>query len=76
MDKFLEYVEKHQNDFVERLRKAVAIPSVSGDPSYRPDVFRMADFLVDELKALGANVETRDLGKQNWHENDPRLWSL
>ncbi|KAG1183431.1 hypothetical protein G6F35_015348 [Rhizopus arrhizus] len=27
----------------------------------------MADFLVDELKALGANVETRDLGKQNWH---------
>ncbi|KAG0872739.1 hypothetical protein G6F16_004980 [Rhizopus arrhizus] len=67
MDKFLEYVEKHQNDFVERLRKAVAIPSVSGDPSYRPDVFRMADFLVDELKALGANVETRDLGKQNWH---------
>lgn len=26
MDKFLEYVEKHQNDFVERLRKAVAIP--------------------------------------------------
>lgn len=41
--------------------------SVSGDPSYRPDVFRMADFLVDELKALGANVETRDLGKQNWH---------
>jgi acetylornithine deacetylase/succinyl-diaminopimelate desuccinylase-like protein len=27
----------------------------------------MADFLVDELKALGANVETRDLGKQDWH---------
>lgn len=26
MDQFLEYVDKHQNDFVERLRKAVAIP--------------------------------------------------
>ena len=26
MEKFLDYVEKHQNDFVERLRKAVAIP--------------------------------------------------
>ncbi|RCH82333.1 hypothetical protein CU098_003723 [Rhizopus stolonifer] len=67
MEQFLEYVNKHQNDFVERLRKAVAIPSVSGDPAHRPDVFRMSEFLVDELKALGAQVETRDLGKQNWH---------
>ncbi|CAO3607337.1 unnamed protein product [Mucor fragilis] len=67
MDQFLEYVDKHQNDFVERLRKAVAIPSVSGDPAHRPDVFRMSEFLVEELKALGASVETRDLGKQDWH---------
>ena len=41
--------------------------SVSGDPAHRPDVFKMADFLVAELKALGAVVETRDLGKQDWH---------
>lgn len=27
----------------------------------------MSEFLVDELKALGASVETRDLGKQDWH---------
>lgn len=27
----------------------------------------MADFLVQELKNLGADVETRDLGKQDWH---------
>ncbi|KAI8089204.1 uncharacterized protein BX664DRAFT_332416 [Halteromyces radiatus] len=64
---FMDYVEKHQNDFVERLRKAVAIPSVSGDPNHRPDVFRMGEFLVNELKALGASVETRDLGKQDFH---------
>ncbi|CAO3589661.1 unnamed protein product [Absidia cylindrospora] len=64
---FMEYVEKHQNDFVERLRKAVAIPSVSGDPNHCPDVFRMSEFLVEELKALGASVETRDLGKQDFH---------
>lgn len=41
--------------------------SVSGDPAHRPDVFRMSEFLVEELKALGASVETRDLGKQDWH---------
>ncbi|KAI8090397.1 hypothetical protein BDF21DRAFT_411171 [Thamnidium elegans] len=67
MDQYLEYVDKHQNDFVERLRKAVAIPSVSGDPAHRPDVFKMAEWLVEELKSLGAEVETRDLGKQDWH---------
>jgi Cys-Gly metallodipeptidase DUG1 len=27
----------------------------------------MADWLIDELKSLGAEVETRDLGKQDWH---------
>lgn len=26
VEEFMDYVEKHQNDFVERLRKAVAIP--------------------------------------------------
>jgi Cys-Gly metallodipeptidase DUG1 len=27
----------------------------------------MGEFLVNELKALGASVETRDLGKQDFH---------
>ncbi|ORY97820.1 hypothetical protein BCR43DRAFT_490417 [Syncephalastrum racemosum] len=68
VQQFLDYVEKNQDSFVDRLRKAVAIPSVSGDPSHRQDVFRMAEFLQGELKALGAdNVETRDPGEQDFH---------
>ncbi|KAI8138613.1 hypothetical protein BJV82DRAFT_545569 [Fennellomyces sp. T-0311] len=68
VDQFLQYVEQHQNDFVERLRKAVAIPSVSADPDRRQDVFRMAEFLIEELKAVGAiNVETRDPGTQDFN---------
>ncbi|KAJ8656889.1 hypothetical protein O0I10_007486 [Lichtheimia ornata] len=67
-DQFLEYVEKHQEAFIERLRKAVAIPSVSSDPGHRQDVFRMAEFLQNELKALGAdNIETRDPGMQDFN---------
>ncbi|KAI9318932.1 hypothetical protein BX666DRAFT_1921220 [Dichotomocladium elegans] len=67
-DQFLEYVESNQESFIERLRKAVAIPSVSSDPARRQDVFRMADFLVDELEALGAvNIVRRDPGLQNFH---------
>ena len=41
---------------------------MSSDPSRRQDVFRMSEFLIDELKALGAiNVETRDPGQQDFH---------
>ncbi|GMF48456.1 unnamed protein product [[Candida] boidinii] len=51
--------------FIERLTKAVAIPSVSGDESLRPKVVEMAHFLVSELKELGADdVRLRDLGIQ------------
>lgn len=28
----LKYIDDHQEDFIERLAKAVAIPSISGDP--------------------------------------------
>ncbi|KAI7872777.1 hypothetical protein BDF14DRAFT_1748567 [Spinellus fusiger] len=62
VDKFIDYVEQHQNDFVERLRKAVAIPSVSSDADRRKDVFAMGDFLVKELEKLGASVEIRNPG--------------
>jgi len=55
--------------FIERLRKAVAIPSVSADDERRPDVVRMGEFLEAELTALGAEVEKRPLGKQPGKED-------
>lgn len=61
---FLKYVDEHQEDFIDRLGKAVAIPSVSGDPAHRKDVFAMADYLASELRSLGASIELRPLGKQ------------
>ncbi|KAI9322111.1 hypothetical protein BX666DRAFT_1891750 [Dichotomocladium elegans] len=73
-EQFLDYVEKHQDAFIERLRRAVAIPSVSGDPAYREDVIRMADFLVEELTRLGATaIEKRELGIQNFQGATLRL---
>ncbi|KAG8948396.1 hypothetical protein FRC04_009766 [Tulasnella sp. 424] len=62
--KFYEYVDQHKSDFIDRLSKAVAIPSVSGDASYREHVFEMSKFVVRELEALGVKVRTVDLGKQ------------
>jgi Cys-Gly metallodipeptidase DUG1 len=64
LDGFFKQVDSSADHFIERLRQAVAIPSISSDAARRPDVVRMGHFLADELKALGAEVELRPLGKQ------------
>ena len=64
LDGYFKQVESMSHHFIEKLRKAVAIPSISGDVERRPDVVRMANLLADELSALGAEVQKRPLGKQ------------
>lgn len=64
LDSFFSQVDSLSEAFIQRLRAAVAIPSVSSDAARRPDVVRMAHFLESELKTLGAHVELRPLGKQ------------
>jgi len=64
LDGFFKQVDLMTDYFIERLRKAVAIPSVSSEDHRRPEVVRMGEFLADELTALGAQVEKRPLGKQ------------
>ncbi|EJD05311.1 CNDP dipeptidase [Fomitiporia mediterranea MF3/22] len=61
---FLGYVDANAEKFIKRLADAVAIPSVSADASYRPHVFRMAEFLANELKSVGCEVKAVPLGKQ------------
>ncbi|KAH8879320.1 Cys-Gly metallodipeptidase dug1 [Thozetella sp. PMI_491] len=67
LDGYFKQVDDMSDHFIERLRKAVAIPSVSAEAARRPDVVRMGHFLADELKALGATVELRELGPQPGH---------
>ncbi|KAI9818652.1 MAG: hypothetical protein M1826_001333 [Phylliscum demangeonii] len=69
LDVFLKQVDTLSEKFIDRLRKAVAIPSVSADEERRPDVFRMGDFLAAELQAVGAEVEKRALGRQPHKEH-------
>jgi Cys-Gly metallodipeptidase DUG1 len=59
--------EDGHTDCPPGLANAVAIPSVSADPELRPKVVEMGKFLEKELKALGATVELRELGKQPDH---------
>lgn len=69
LDGFFAQVDTLADSFIERLRKAVAIPSISAEDARRPDVVRMGHWLADELKGLGAEVELRPLGKQPHKEH-------
>ncbi|RDX44571.1 CNDP dipeptidase [Lentinus brumalis] len=62
-NQFLKFVDDNAETFIKRLGEAVAIPSVSGDSSYRPDVFRMSTWLDGQLKSLGVTTKLVDLGK-------------
>lgn len=67
-------IEELKPQFVERLAKAIAIPSVSSDETLRPKVVEMADFLVLELKALDfVDVELKELGTQPPPVADPTI---
>jgi len=67
-------VDSLKKPFIDRLATAVAIPSVSADASYRPQVHKMGEWLASELEALSvksyliqyiaySRVEKRPLGK-------------
>src|SRR5690606_32252546 len=64
VDDYFKQVDDSTDHFIDRLRRAVAMPSISADEARRPDVVRMGEWLADELKALGAEVELRPLGEQ------------
>ena len=44
---------------LERLLALLRIPSISTDPAYKPDCARAADWLVEDLKALGFEASSR-----------------
>ena len=69
LEGYFKQVDTLSDHFIARLRKAVAIPSISADEERRPDVVRMGEFLASELAALGAEVQKRPLGKQPGKEH-------
>ncbi|CAG8633289.1 1506_t:CDS:10 [Ambispora leptoticha] len=73
LEKFYNHIDQNQDLYVQRLREAVAIPSVSGDASYRNDVFRMGDWLIGIFEELGINYKAEDIGT---HELDGQTLKL
>ncbi|KAJ7035877.1 glutamate carboxypeptidase, partial [Mycena alexandri] len=58
----LSWVDANTDAFISRLSHAVAIPSISGDPAYRPRVQEMSDWLNAELNKVGVETKQVDLG--------------
>ncbi|KAJ6477953.1 CNDP dipeptidase [Mycena vulgaris] len=58
----LSYIDAHTSDFIARLGEAVAIPSISGDPAFRPHVHKMSGWLAGQLRAVGVTLKQVPLG--------------
>ncbi|MCS7305288.1 MAG: dipeptidase [Thermoguttaceae bacterium] len=52
-----DYLAAHATDFVERWAQWLRIPSISADSAYWGDLERAADWLLEQLQALGLSVE-------------------
>jgi acetylornithine deacetylase/succinyl-diaminopimelate desuccinylase-like protein len=55
MDRVLAYIDAARTRFVDELKEWVRIPSVSSDTRRKADVERNADWLLEKLRALGAD---------------------
>ncbi len=49
----LQYAQQHHNRFLAELKDFLAIPSVSTAPEHRADMERAAQWVADQLRALG-----------------------
>ncbi|NXP30871.1 CNDP1 dipeptidase, partial [Leiothrix lutea] len=57
-----QYIDAHQNDFIQDLKEWVAVESDSIQPHLREEVIRMMALAADRLAALGATVNLVNLG--------------
>src|SRR5262245_40584537 len=53
MDALTRYLEDHREQFLERLKAVLRIPSVSAQPSHRDDVKRCAQHVAELMKSIG-----------------------
>ncbi|KAI0249777.1 CNDP dipeptidase [Lactifluus subvellereus] len=59
---FHTFIDANKDRFIQRLARAVEIPSVSGDPAHRDDVVHMSSSLEAQLRQYGVETKAVDLG--------------
>ncbi|XP_076758935.1 cytosolic non-specific dipeptidase 2 [Xylocopa sonorina] len=58
------YIDSHKTEYINTLREAVAIKSVSAWPDKREEIIKMMKWAETKLKNLGVTTELADVGKQ------------
>lgn len=58
------YIDDHAQDYINNLKEAIAIKSVSAWPDHRNEVVKMMKWAEVKLKSLEATTELVDIGKQ------------
>jgi len=53
MRNVIDFIRLQKRDYVEELKTLLAIPSISGQPEYAPEVKRCADWCAAEMKRIG-----------------------
>lgn len=64
MISLVSFVDKNKLRYIDVLKTAVAIQSVSTWPEKREEVEHMVRWTEDKLKELGAETKLTDIGKQ------------
>ncbi|KAH8340118.1 hypothetical protein KR067_009860, partial [Drosophila pandora] len=58
------FVDNKKDDYIDALKTACGIQSVSAWPDKRGEIDQMVDWTAEKLKALGTEIELADVGKQ------------
>lgn len=63
-EKYFREIDANQVRYIDNLKDAVSIPSVSAWPEKRKDIIQMVGWVAQKLKDLGTEVELKDVGMQ------------
>ncbi|XP_042597776.1 cytosolic non-specific dipeptidase [Cyprinus carpio] len=63
-EELTQYVNSHEEEFIETLRQWIAVESDSSDVTKRSDLHRMMDMTAEKLRLIRGSVEMVDVGTQ------------
>ncbi|EME29390.1 cytosolic nonspecific dipeptidase [Galdieria sulphuraria] len=66
MELLFNYVNQHSEEYIHRLREAVALDSVSSDPCKRSRCVDMAHYICNWIERLGGKSIIKHVGKQKF----------
>ncbi|XP_058791314.1 cytosolic non-specific dipeptidase-like [Phymastichus coffea] len=75
LPELFKLVDKNQKKFIEILKEAVSIASISNCVAHREDVIKMLKFCTDELESLGAVVDVVDGNDESSKHLPPVLFA-